>query len=105
MQPISPGVTSGDRIGYMPTVIKDPEFREWWRDLLRRERLSQAKAAWRLSAHSSVHPRTVEKWALGTSLPSYPHLVSIVRAFGELPPALAGEAPCESDGPATGEGH
>ena len=37
---------------------------------------------------ASVHPKTVESWFRGTAMPSYGHLVVLVTALGQLPPAL-----------------
>lgn len=82
-------------------MLEDPdilqkEFTEWFRALLAEHGLTKMEAAVALGMRS---PRSVEVWTRGHALPSYPHLVAIVRAFGVLPPALE---PPEPEEPPTG---
>ena len=79
------------------------EFHQWFRDLLRRRGITQAEAAWMLSTTGRFHPGTIEQWARGKQTPSYRALVSIARAFGELPPELVEPLRAEPDGEATDE--
>ena len=81
-------------------MLDDPkalqaEFTDWFRGLLRDHDLTKMEAAGVLGFRTQ---RSVEVWARGAALPSYPHLVAIVRAFGELPPALV---PAEREAPPT----
>lgn len=69
------------------------EFTAWFRGLLASHEMTKFEAAVALGFRTQ---RSVEVWLRGGSLPSYPNLVAIVRAFGELPPGL--ELP-ESDEP------
>lgn len=71
--------------------IHDPvdDFQVWFDDLLERRGLSSADALWLLRGEDEdVHSTTVRQWRTGKVTPSYGHLVTIARVFGELPPAL-----------------
>lgn len=71
--------------------VRDPadDFREWFEELLAKRGLSAADALWLLrGVDEHIHSTTVHQWKAGRSVPSYGHLVTIARVFGELPPAL-----------------
>jgi len=42
---------------------------------------------------AEVHPKTVETWFRGTSMPAYGNLVALALLFHELPPPLAEVCP------------
>jgi hypothetical protein len=52
-----------------------------------------------------VHPKTVETWFRGTSMPGYVNLVALARLFHELPPPLAEVCPPDIAPVAEAEGH
>ena len=71
--------------------IHDPvgDFQVWFDDLLERRGLSSADALWLLrGADEDLHSTTVRQWMTGKATPSYGHLITIARVFGELPTAL-----------------
>lgn len=64
------------------TARRPPQsFDTWWKDLLRREGISQEEAARRVG----VSKNTSQRWASGETTPRYKELVQILNAFGELP--------------------
>ena len=65
------------------------DFARWFEELLVRRGLSAADALWLLRGlDEDIHSTTVHQWRGGRAAPSYEQLVTIARAFGELPPAL-----------------
>ena len=81
----------------MAEMIPDEEvrvlFHEWFRGVLERHGVTQARAAFDLGAH----PGTVEGWARGQGVPRLGQFVRICFLYGELPSWLAELCPSKPD--------
>ena len=67
---------------------RNAELREWLERMLDERGLNRADLQWMLGAYRRTSANTIDSWFYGKTVPSYPVLVALVLAFGELPPAL-----------------
>ena len=94
-----PGIWQSGRVDFLGTLAPPAEvrseFQKWLRRRARQLGLTQDDVARRVQAQVQIHPKTIEAWFQGKSMPSYLPLVALSRALGELPPSLQALCPDE----------